>query len=316
MIEAWETILFVHTNITQIQTNLDFNLIQLKTALKILTKVPTCQFKHQLFRETSHNLKSVGKNCIIMINQIKDKCHAVKKQVKQFISTLIDRLELQNVKYQRTMAQSASFSIQKVISIMIKIAEIVVLGETISSPMINKPIEDNHSISTHYVEEHHQLMELVNYFMFFQIHWDHLILLFSFIALRLNLIINERIDAMIKQISFKDTTNIIYTEQIFVIELIKPELTRIYEELCALCVIFHIYLDVSDKFILNKLDQFYLIHSHQNNHGNINNWETQTSFIEMQVKLFIQECQIKYNYILQQQQIQFNTILNQINNTL
>ncbi len=278
LLEAWETVLFVHTIITQIQTNLDFNLIHLKTALNMLTKVPTCQLKHQLFRNMSHNLKNVGKNCIIMINQIKDKCHTVKKQIKQFISTLIDRLGLQN----------ASFSIHKAINIMLKIAEIVFLGET----MINKPVQDN----SHYVEEH----ELINYLMLFQIHWNNLILLISSIALRINFTFNEQIDAMIKQTSFKDST-----EQIFIIELIKPELIKIYDELCALCIIFRIYLDVSDKF--------FLIDSHQNNDEDnrfINNWETQINLIQMQVKLFIQECQIKYTSIFQQQQIQFNQLIN------
>jgi hypothetical protein len=213
-----------------------------------------------------------------MINQIKDKCHTVKKQIKQFISTLIDRLGLQN----------ASFSIHKAINIMLKIAEIVFLGET----MINKPVQDN----SHYVEEH----ELINYLMLFQIHWNNLILLISSIALRINFTFNEQIDAMIKQTSFKDST-----EQIFIIELIKPELIKIYDELCALCIIFRIYLDVSDKF--------FLIDSHQNNDEDnrfINNWETQINLIQMQVKLFIQECQIKYTSIFQQQQIQFNQLIN------
>jgi hypothetical protein len=53
-----------------------------------------------------------------------------------------------------TVIQSASFSIHKTIRIMLKIAEIVLLGET----MIKRPLQDNHSISSHY----DQLMELIN----------------------------------------------------------------------------------------------------------------------------------------------------------
>jgi hypothetical protein len=268
----------------------------------------------------SYNLKNIGKDCIVLINQIKDKYDHVKKQIKELISTVLDRLRVQNVKYTRfneqTVAQNASFSIHKAISIIFKIAEIMILGGTMSSPMITKPVKenltDNHLVNSPYVEEHNQVMKLVNYLMLFELHWDNLILLFSFMILRFNFTFNERT-------SFQDSNNMMFAEQVFVVELIKPELSQIYEELSALLLIFHIYLDISDKLLLKKSDDFLLMQSHEKNIKDnilISNWITQTSSLQIQVKQLIEECQMKYTSIFQQQQLEFNQFLNELKNTV
>ncbi len=310
LLEALETVIAAHAIMTQIETNLEFNLIHLKATLKVLIKAPTWKLKHQLFRKALHNLKTDGTNCMGLINQIKDKCVDVKKQVKELISTVLERLKVENVKHirfsERTLTHSA-------ISIIIKIVEIVVLGGTMSSPIIRKSVKenltDNHLTNSHYVEEHDQVMELINYLMLFEQHLDNLILFFSFVTLRFNF-------TLIEQTLLEDSSNMTLTEQVFVIELMKPELSQIYEELCALLIIFRIYLQVSDKFFLQKLDNFLLIQFHENDPQEISNWVKQTSSIQMQVKQLIQEYQIKYTSIFQQQQIEFNKFLNELSNTV
>lgn len=271
---------------------MNFTLIHFKTALTVLIKTSRWKLKYQLFLKVLDNLKNAGKRQLSMINEINEKCIDAKKQIKELMNAIME-----NVK--QIGSNESSSSIYYAFNIIIKIVEIVIFNRTINSPMFKKT-----------EQSHDQTMDLINYLMVFEHHWNNFNMFFSCIALRFNSILNERIDTMIEQTLFNDCSDLISIERL----LIRSGLSHIYKELGTLLVLFRVYIDISSEFLLKNFDNLSFIQS-QTNILTVN-CIASTSSVQMQVKEFIQECQRKYTSIFQQQIIQFDELLNELSHSV
>ena len=300
----------VHIIMNSMHSNVELNLVHLKTAIKTLNKVSTWELKLQLLHKALHILKGMGKNCMSLLQEIKDKSFEVRAQIKEMIPKLLTYPRIDTRCYSRTTVSSTLSFIRKAVHIALRMAEMILLYDTISSPRMGR---HNEKSMVNILIDRDQCILLADYLVLIDLHWENYIRLTAFIALRLHVIFNERIDTIIEQTSPINGNDMTLSEKLLLVEFIIPQLAAVFDELCALLLIFRIYLNVSESFLFPTSDHFLLKNSDGNNTG-INDWAAQIIDAELQVKQIIQHCEKSYIPIFQQQHIEFHNTINEIRN--
>lgn len=234
----------------KIQTILEFILNDMKTTLKILIKAPTWRLRTQLITKALQNLKGNGENCLSFINEFQNKCNNIKMQINEIISIATNHLQVR-----RPMQVTSSFT-WTIIDTIIKIAQIVVFNDRIISVTNEKSTKDNLTN-----RDLPNIREILQLSMLFEQQWDKIISLVSIFDLQLKLALDTQINTLIEQIQITNDNLITVSEQEYIIELIKVQLINLYKKLCSSKIMFEIYLHVLEKFIIEKIDEFSLIHS-------------------------------------------------------
>jgi hypothetical protein len=200
--------------------------------------------------------------------------------------------------------------IRKAIHIALRMAEILLLHDMISSPRTGR--HNDKSMANNLTDRDQYILSVDN-LVLIDLHWENYMRLFAFIALRFHLIFNERIDAMIEQTSAIDGNDMTFSGKLFLVEFIIRELAAIFEELCALLLIFRIYLSVSENSLFPTSEQC-LLKTPDGENTRINDWASEIIDTELQVKQIMQHCEKNYTPIFQQQHIEFHNTINEIRN--
>ncbi|CAF5021668.1 unnamed protein product, partial [Rotaria sp. Silwood1] len=131
--QVWLTFVFVQINMKKIQMNLESMLTYIKTMLNILVKAPTWKLTTQLLTSVLRNLKRNGENCLILINELQNKCDNVTKQINEIIPIVADHLLNANAKttefHVRHSIEVVSSFIWTIIGIMTHNLQVIQLNE-------------------------------------------------------------------------------------------------------------------------------------------------------------------------------------------
>ena len=204
-------------------------------------------------------LKVRGLNCLSLTKQLDDKCHRIKEQINQTIATMNRYLPAEYGKTDQLFVRKFIRDLSTcAINIMAKIVQITMFNDQQISLIATNSSKNNqieisqtntkciNSTDQDQIKEHIQLLILLNS------HIEEIISLVSTIDLHLTLVLSNHIDILIEQIQLIDSNMYTISEQNFHLELIKLHMNQFYDESSALFIMFCIYVNVSDKFAVDR----------------------------------------------------------------
>ncbi|CAF3735012.1 unnamed protein product [Rotaria socialis] len=302
---------FVSILMKKLHLILESILLDLNTNLKIILKISTWKIKSQLLIKFLKYLKRNGFQCLTFINQLKNKFYYLKKQIRQIISNLRNRLSLENIKRNRFMMKNAFKYLSPVVIYMfIKIIEIFVLNNKIlfvTNEKLNKT-------NMKFIYPKSEAEKIIEFLLVIEDQTEKIISLFSIIEFDFKLHLYSKIDILIEQIEIIDSNTITILEQKFFMELLKLKLNYIHDKLSIVCIMFSIYIDISDKSIIDKSNNIQSIESDGKqkieNNNLVNQYSIEMNIIRTQITQLIQQEKMKYLTIYKKRQDEFNQILN------
>ncbi|CAF2243256.1 unnamed protein product [Rotaria magnacalcarata] len=302
---------FVSILMKKLHLILESILLDLNTNLKIILKISTWRIKSQLLIKFLKYLKSNGFHCLTFINQLKKKFYYLKKQIRQIISNLRNRLSLENIKRNQFIMKNVFKYLSPVVIYMfIKIIEIIVLDNKIlfvTNEKLNKT-------NMKFIYPKNETEEIIKFLLVIEDQTEKVISLVSIIEFDFKLHFYSKIDILIEQIEIIDSNTITILQQKFFMELLKLKLNSIYDKLSIVCIMFSFYIDISDKFIIDKSNNIQSIESDDKqkieNNNLVKQYSIKMNIIRTQITQLIQQEKMKYLTIYKKRQDEFNQILN------
>ncbi|CAM2709686.1 unnamed protein product [Rotaria socialis] len=156
--------------------------------------------------------------------------------------------------------------------------------------------------------------KIIEFLLVIEDQTEKIISLFSIIEFDFKLHLYSKIDILIEQIEIIDSNTITILEQKFFMELLKLKLNYIHDKLSIVCIMFSIYIDISDKSIIDKSNNIQSIESDGKqkieNNNLVNQYSIEMNIIRTQITQLIQQEKMKYLTIYKKRQDEFNQILN------